>query len=227
MSEIIIQKPETNVLTRLVTDLLARARDLMVDSRATHMTALDGIKRLREAERAVADKFREPKTLAHRAHKSITTLEREFLGPLENARASLVRRCGAYETAQARLEAAAKVKAQADQKRLEEATLEAAMEAEADGQEAQVVDAILATAPVEPVPVETQRSTLAGVHNRVKWSAKVLDLPALVKYVAERPEWSHLLQVNQAVLNQLARSKKRDLDLPGVQIVSEITKAIR
>jgi hypothetical protein len=68
---------------------------------------------------------------------------------------------------------------------------------------------------------------VSGIAGRTTWKAEVKDKGALVKYVAEHPEWLSLLDVNMQALNGLARSQKGSLALPGVEAVEEHSIAAR
>ena len=55
---------------------------------------------------------------------------------------------------------------------------------------------------------------ISGVHTTVRWSAKVVDFAALVKWVSENPTQLGLLNANEPALNGLARSQKKLFAIP-------------
>jgi hypothetical protein len=67
-------------------------------------------------------------------------------------------------------------------------------------------------------PAETPRG---AVHVRVTWKAEVTDLAALAKAYADGARSVELILPNMPVLNDLARTLKGDLTIPGVKAVSE------
>jgi hypothetical protein len=79
------------------------------------------------------------------------------------------------------------------------------------------------TPPVVQVATETPK--VDGVSSRDLWSAEVTDLLMLVRYVAEFPEFIHLLKPNQTAINSMARGQKERLMIPGVQAVKKTVVA--
>lgn len=118
-----------------------------------------------------------------------------------------------------RREAQAKLDAEAERERLR--LLEAAEEhrglaqsgvAEQLEQEAQTVQA----------PTVAPAETPTGpVHVRVTWHAELTDLTALAQAYAQNPAAGVLVLPNMPVLNEMARTLKGDLTIPGVKAVSE------
>lgn len=90
------------------------------------------------------------------------------------------------------------------------------MEAEALQQQAAVVPAAIVA--------ETK---VAGTSRSEKFVAAVIDKHALIKYVAENPEWLNLLDVNQVALNGIARSQKTDCRIPGVKVERDFIVSAR
>jgi len=74
---------------------------------------------------------------------------------------------------------------------------------------------------VAPVEVQSRRPVVEGVAVRKNWTAEVHDFPALVRYVAEHPEWIGLLKPDQVTLNRAAKAQREALALPGVRAVAE------
>jgi len=66
--------------------------------------------------------------------------------------------------------------------------------------------------------VETPKAS--GISTREIWSAKIVDKMALIKAVADGKAPATLLDVNTTIANQLARSMKKDLSIPGIEAVS-------
>jgi hypothetical protein len=64
-------------------------------------------------------------------------------------------------------------------------------------------------------------ASLEGVSFREAWRAEVTDMLKLVRAVARNPALLSLLEINQAELQHLARTRKEELKLPGVRIWRE------
>jgi hypothetical protein len=79
-----------------------------------------------------------------------------------------------------------------------------------------------------PVPiVPSSVPTTSGVAFRTTWRAEVYDPKALVIACAKGQAPLALLQPNMTVLNQQARSLKKELQIPGVRAVSDEGVAAR
>jgi hypothetical protein len=119
--------------------------------------------------------------------------------------------------------------AAAEAARKERAKLEAqAAKAAASGklEKAEALQATAASIP-ERIEIASTAPRLGGVSSKSIWRAEVTDKHAFLTYVIAHPEWLHLLEVNMAALNGLARSQKSALALPGVKTVEEKNLAAR
>jgi len=167
-------------------------------------------KPLLEAQRAVNNLFRGPQETLSEAERII---KRGILTYQET-----------QERARREAEAAA-----AEALRKEREKLEAqALRAESSGRVEQA-EALRTTAATLPERVELASSAprVSGLSSRSSWRAELTDKAALVRYVAEHPEWLHLVEVNATALNGLARSQKSALAIPGVRVVEEKQLAAR
>lgn len=109
------------------------------------------------------------------------------------------------------------------------AALEAA-DAEETARRAALEQAAIKAEPIAPpavVKVAPALASVAGVSTRTTWRAEVTDLLALVKYVAEHPEWLSLLKADETALNGIARSQKNRMQIPGVKAVEESGFSVR
>lgn len=112
----------------------------------------------------------------------------------------------------------------AEQRRLEDA--------ERKKREAELAKAVKKGASEEQIQQIQQRPMVAvaptiakpkaeGISTRETYKARVIDLAALVAHVATNPAHIRLLEVNQTALNELARSLREGLSLPGVELYVE------
>jgi NADH dehydrogenase/NADH:ubiquinone oxidoreductase subunit G len=83
--------------------------------------------------------------------------------------------------------------------------------------------AALVSAAVRP----TAPRSVAGVSTRSNWSAECLDIAALIRFVADNPGYTNLLQANPIALKALARAHKDALKVPGVRFFNAGGVAVR
>lgn len=221
--------PEEAAIVKEVHPYVLAAQELAVRSEEEHGRALEILKALANAERAVKEHYEEPKALAHRTHKAITTAERKILGPILQARSAVNRKVSDYEQ-----EAERKAKEEEERLRKEalaqeqERALTEAIEASEAGDE-EFAEAILEEAQSSDVVVRVDPavSKVDGVSTQKRWHAEVVDLFALVNFVAEHKEWLHLLTPHMPSLNKMAQMQRAALSVPGVKAVCERTIAVR
>jgi hypothetical protein len=212
-----------------------RARALVVTDDASYSagaTLLMGIKALRKR---IADVFDPHVKRAYDAHKALVREKTDADAPLTMAESIIKDSLVTFTQAQERVRRAtqlrleAEARAQAETRAMEEA---AALETEglATG-DASLLEAAqtLIAQPVEVAPVYVAPATpaVSGISMRETWSAEVVDLSALVRHVAEHPEYLNLVIANQPALNALARSLKKSLSVPGVKAVATAGMAAR
>lgn len=106
-----------------------------------------------------------------------------------------------------------------------EAVLDRAQAAEQAG-DTEGAAAILDAPLVVPVASMPPPPRPAGIAGRVTWRAQVTDLLALVRFVAQQPQYLPLLLANGKALDQQARSLQGRLALPGVKAVATRDVAI-
>lgn len=193
---------------------------------------LRGIKDLRAK---IQGTFKPHIERAFAAHRALVAEQRQAEAPLVDAEATIKRKLSAYDVEQERVRRQEETRLrelarqEEERRRLEEAAaLE--REAQATGNVALQAEAeALIEAPIEApaVLVQTVTPKVEGLSYQERWSAEVTNLPALIAYVASRPEFSHLLEPNMPALNGLARNLKGTLSLPGVVAKAERTVASR
>lgn len=197
------------------------------------------------AKKAVMDLFRAPTTYLDQAEAVIKDAITKYDRAEQQRRiAEQARLEEAARQERARLEAeaaaraaAAAAEAQEIQRKAEEAAaagnVEAAarLNAEAESrveQGAAEVEtlqqtATLVTAPVAvPTTIKTQ-----GVSTRKVWKAEVSDKLALIRYVAEHPEYIGLLDANMPAINKIALALKANCPLAGVRVFEDDVIAAR
>jgi len=73
---------------------------------------------------------------------------------------------------------------------------------------------------VAPV-IEREAPKVAGVSTRENWFGECVDLMALVKAIADGKAPLALVQPNDKIIGQQARSLKADFVTPGIRVWSE------
>lgn len=228
MNEIVIARPDEGPLKAELVPAVARARELSVTTQDEHAVALTFIGELGRVAKKVEALFAEPKRAAHAAHKAITAAETALLDPIKHAKGIVSGKCDEYEREQRRIAAEAARLAEQEARRQEEERKLAEAQAAQDAGDAGLADAIM-DEPIE-VPVIAPApavAVVAGVSTSQRWSAEVIDKMALIRYVAEHPEWASLLDANTPNLNRLAVSQRSEMRLPGVRAVSTTVRAVR
>lgn len=168
--------------------------------------------------KAMDEQFRPVIDAAHQAHKKACAFLSAAQAPFRAIRAILPGKVAVFEEAERRkaneerlrLEAAARA---AEQERI----LADAMAAEEAGDH-DTAEAILCETPTAPViNVAPAIPKVEGSGSRTQWGARVVDMIALVRFVAENPTWVHLLAPSQPEINALGRSQKEKLSIPGLE----------
>ena len=229
-SQIVIVNPETSDVADRGGSLVVRCNRLQVVDEESHLeaqTLLQGIKSVRTK---VAELFAEPTQLAYRTHKSFVAAAKQLTDPLDLAKSSIVKRIVSYEEKERKdAEEEARRVAAAQKLADEEAAIASAIEAEQEGDPDAAAEILEAheMAP-EPVIQPTPRiAQVSGVSSVTRYSAEVVDMPALLAYVIEHPEHLGAIRPNQTYINTLARAQRENLRLPGVKLLKETSKSVR
>ena len=206
--------------------------NIEVVDRVTHEQACDALLRVAAKRRWWQLIVAPAKEAAHKAHRAICTMESTVDAPLANLELRLKAGIKEYERReeQARRAEEERIreelrKAQEAQalKDAEEATLNAAIEAEEKG-DVKTAEAIL-DAPIPQVPVYVPPvivpSTVtkqAGISSRENWKARVIN-PDLVP--------REFLMVDTQRLNAYAKAMKAQARVPGVEFYDDKSIAVR
>lgn len=220
--------PDTAPLAAGHQSLMQLAHELTVTDKDSHGRGLSLLKDIAGAEKRVIELFKEPKKAADTAHKFLTGLERQILGPIVTARKEVDGKVWRFEEQErARAEEEARKKAEAARRAEEDRKLREAEDAEKAGDK-KLADEIL-NEPIETpvVPAAPALAKVEGVTSRSTWRAEVTDPMALIRYVAAHPEWESLLAPVMPALNSLARAQRSNLKIPGVRAIEEVSKAVR
>ena len=202
-------------------ELRARALGLVIRDDESFATAGTLRGALKGIQKRVKDEFAVVKKPLNDARDGILRMEKSVVEPLEAAIVELDTKTTTYRDGQRRLaeekrradEAAAR-KIEEDRRLLEAeaAVANGVPEAEALA----VMDEPLQPVLAPPAPFVPHVPGQAYVNT---WSAELVDLKALIRYVASHPELSNYLAANLPALNMAAKSQKGTLSIPGVKVV--------
>jgi hypothetical protein len=220
MQDIVIARPDPSSLVAEAAPLVERASKIVVTDVAEHATAQESIKTLRGLEKRITDAFEPTRKSLDTSKKELLALRDGMLRPLETARLTIDRTCGAYETEQRRIaEAETKRLQEEASKQEEERAFQEALAAEDAGDSALAQSILEEPAPAPVVYVAPKIAKVEGMSSQTRWHAEVVDKHALDRYVAEHPEFSCYTEPSMPNLNRAAVSQRGALRIPGVRSV--------
>lgn len=197
-----------------------KARALRIADAATYQAACEFLKGLKALRAEIAETFQPHITRAHEAHKALLKEKADAEAPLAEAERIAKAALVVYDQEQERIRRAEALRLQDEARRQEEdRRLAEAVALEAEGEAAEADALIEAPFDVPVIAVAPTTPKVAGISYRETWSADVVDLGALVAYVARHPQFAALLSANMPALNAQARSLKGQLQIPGVKAV--------
>lgn len=225
MSALPEEPPDKSLETTAIT-IRDKATAIKIVDQASYDIAAAEFNAACHLEKQIKDYHAPLKQKAHEAHKAICDAEKEMLTPVVQAKQSLSRAIGAWDEEQERIRLAEQRRLEAEaQARADEEALEAALDAEQHGADAEEIEAVLSNS--QPLTrISAAPTYQKSVSTRENWSAQVVSLAQLVKAAAQNPAYLAYLQPNEATLNALARAQKSLFQIPGCKAVKQ-TNAIR
>lgn len=200
-------------------DLVTRAEAINIDSPESYATAGAFLQANKGLQKKIKDFFSPHKALAKAAHDSLCQSEKAELSKLIESEAVIKQKIGQYDDEMRAKQESLRVEMQAEaQKQADDAALEAAMAAEAEGNKNEAEAIISSHVVVSPV-VPNLTPKLEGVSTRRVYSAEVIDLKLLVAAVKENRVPLLCLEGNMPFLHSQARNFKEALNYPGVRVV--------
>ena len=227
MDSDIVTVPEHTELVMQVETWPDRAKALTVRDDAAYMTAGNLLLDIKGLRKQIDDTFDPIIKKAYEAHKAAVAAKRGVEAPLEEAENVIKAGMGNYNRVkEARLREEEARLAAERRKQEEEARLAEAVALESAG-DAEAAEAVLAQPIIAPVVKIPNEARVAGISHRENWRAEVIDVLALVRFIAQRPEFVNLVMPNMPALNSLAKAQRSALNVPGVRAVSEAVVAAR
>ena len=228
MPDIVIATPDGAGIASEMAPLVAAARAMTVTDTDSHGEALSAVKTLKMAEKKIEDYFEPSRKALDVAKKEVLKARDGLIAPLADARAIVDGKAMLFEAEQRKIAEAEQRRLQAEARKAEEdrQIAEAAF-AEAGGDTEAAEEILSAPVTVATVTVAPVVAKVEGVGSMTRWSAEVTDKMALIRYVAEHPEWASLLDANAPNLNRLAVAQKAALKIPGVKAVPTTSRTVR
>lgn len=225
--------PEAEAIATEALAWPARAQALAIRDHLSYIEAGEFLKTIRGLRGRIGETLDPHIKRAHEAHKALVAEKARAEAPLLAAEATLKTALAEYDVAQEVLRQAEENRLRAIARQDEEArrvAAAAALEAEgrATGDEALLQEAERVLDAPLPVSVVVAPTTpkLAGVSYRDHWTARVVNMRALIAWVAVHPGHDHLLKVNQTALDSLARALRDGLRIDGVEPQNKRTAAV-
>lgn len=217
-------------LDKQTAPVIAQARAIVVASPAQRTEAVEFAKKVKSAQKFIADYFAPMKEATHKAWKAVTEKEASHLTPLKQAEADLKQKILAFDAEverkrreeERRLQAEADEKARRERERLEKEAAKLKtpeLREERMAQAAAVVAPVIALAPV----VEKQK----GEATRKIWKARLTDKKALMKAASEGNDLAaSFLVFDEATANRTAAATKGAVPVPGIEWYEQASLAL-
>ncbi len=220
-----METPQTRALQAQAPTIENQARALQVLDQETLDQAGELLKTIKGLREEVENTFGPIVSKAFEAHKEAVKQRKKVDEPLAAAEAALKTSIGRYiqQQNERRMAEERRLVEEAAKRQAEE--FEAQLEAmERQGAHKEEVAAAIAQQEFAPMPAiapyPARVATPSGVSTRAVYSATVDDFRSFAEWVVKQPNLLHLLAPNQTALNQLVRSAKGAMKIPGVRITS-------
>jgi hypothetical protein len=196
---------------------------LKVTDQQTYNLAAQRLLAIAELRREIQQHHEPLKKSAYAAWQAVIAVEKKLFDPVVQAERIYKDKLGEYTAEQQRLAEERRAVAESEARRLAEEAREHEIEqAEAEGADLEEITAMInAPLVVAPLRVEPAFQAARGVTTAVTWKGEVTSLAALVKAIAEGKADLHLVQANQAGINEKARATRGTLVIPGIRFFSE------
>lgn len=226
-AEAALKLVETDQVEQKALTIVDQAKAVQVVDSESYVKAGDMWKALGDMIAEVKATFDPICDAAHKAHKAATAKRASYLDPLTDAQKAVKKLMSDYDQEQDRIrqEEQRRLEEEArkaeEERRLQEAIM-AEEEAKASGatkEEAEQEAAAILEEPVTVAPVIVPKATpklQGGPVYREVWSARVTDIRALCRAVADGRASTECVMGNMPVLNKMAVALKQTMQIPGV-----------
>ena len=207
------QEVETKALS-----IVDQAKAVVVVDAESYTAAGLMWKTIKDMMKEIEDTFNPIIEQAHKAHKKALEQKAKYYSPLDQASRNVKKLMSDYDEEQRRIaEAEARRLQEIARKAEEERRLQEAILAEEAGEKEEA--AAILEEPVYVPPVQVQKATpklQGGPVYREVWSARVTDIRALCRAVADGKASPECVMGNMPTLNRMATALKATMQIPGV-----------
>lgn len=226
MTETVIATPDTTQLRNEESSWLTEAQKHKVTDQESLDQAGVLLQSIKAARKRIEETLGPIIKKAHETHGSLVSLRKQLEEPFEKAeRMVKVELVNYTEKERERIATEQRQKEEAARKAAEDERLARAQQLQNQGRQAEA-EAELDTPVVVETPV-VAAPRASGVSVGGRWKARVDSPLALIKFVAEHPEYVNLVQANETALNDLARAQQAAMAIPGVTAFREATASVR
>lgn len=204
--------------------MVKTAKGLMITTHEDYDRGTTILKDIKTRVKAVKEYWKGPKEAANAAHKELVAKEAQMLKPLQEAEGIIKKAMLAYTTEVERKrreaeEAACKAR-EAEVRRLEAIATKA--EEQGDMDTAEIMHDMAEEVPIGEIAAAAA-PTAKGVSVRTTWKARVIDPKAVPAYF----EGMELREINMTALNNLAKWRNGEAQIPGVEFYRESNMSVR
>lgn len=203
--------------------MVKTAKGLTITTHEDYDRGTTILKDIKTRVKAVKEYWKGPKEAANAAHKELVAKEAQMLKPLTEAESIIKKAMLSYTTEVERkrreAEEAARKAREAEVRRLE--AIAAKAEEQGDTDTAEVMRDMAEEVPMGEIAANVA-PTAKGVSVRTTWKARVTD-PKLVPAYFEGME---LRTINQAALNNIAKWRNGEAEIPGVEFYRESNMSV-
>ena len=204
--------------------MVKTARELTITTHEDYDKGTDYLKEVKTRIKAVKEYWKGPKEAANAAHKELVAKETQMLKPLQEAESIIKKAMLAYTTEVERkrreAEEAARKAREAEVRRLE--AIAAKAEEQGDTDTAEVMRDMAEEVPIGEIAAAAA-PTAKGVSVRTTWKARVIDPKAVPAYF----EGMELREINMTALNNIAKWRNGEAQIPGVEFYKDSTMSVR
>lgn len=216
--------PKTIELIHDAAEFKVRADGVKLVTAEDRVIAADQLGKIKGLAKELDEKRKEMKAPVDEAAKEIQAYFKPYIDQLATVEAQLKRGMIAFDEEQERVQRALTAKAAEDARKAQETALAKADKLEEKGkvEQADALRENAATIVAAPVAVAAPIKT-SGTSTRTIYSAKVTDMTALIKAVADGKLPETVLMPNQKILDGMATALKESFKgmYPGVDLVTE------
>lgn len=225
MTDIVKIEYEQPVLPAITATEIARA--LVVDSQDMYDFANEQLGEIKARYRALDERRKAIVDPINKAKQAVQDLFNPVLADLDGAESAYKSAMLNYQRGQDRLRLEEQARLDREAREQRERLEKQAAKAEKKG-DAETAAVLAQTAAVMTAPIATSTYVQAKGASVVRtWKARVTDKAALLKSIVENPMFLHLIEIDDAALNKLAKAMQGQLPIAGVETYQVETLARR